>query len=80
MFMSGTCQTNIRMNTRNQVVTRPSNSPDLNPIEHLCDVLDKQGLLGPHIAPLQQTFRALAKSTPEWLRAVLVAQAKPAKS
>ncbi|MCI4386854.1 hypothetical protein PGIGA_G00067410 [Pangasianodon gigas] len=73
-----------------KVLTWPPNSPDLNPIEHLWDVLDKQVrsieapphnlqdlkdlLLTSWCQIPQHTFRSLVESMPRWVRAVLVAQ------
>ncbi|MCJ8743381.1 hypothetical protein PDJAM_G00093370 [Pangasius djambal] len=65
-----------------KVLTWPPNSPDLNPIEHLWDVMDKQGqsmeapphnlqdlkdlLLTSWCQIPQHTFRGLVESMPRW--------------
>lgn len=62
-----------------QVLTWPLNPPDLNPIEHLWEVLDKQ--VQPILQDLLQTFwcqipqhilRGLVESMPPMVRAILV--------
>ena len=76
-----------------EVLTRPPNSPDLNPMEHLWDVLDKQVrsteapprnlqdlkdlLLTAWCQIPQQTFRGLGESMPPRVRAVLAAKGGP---
>ncbi|KAK3543439.1 hypothetical protein QTP70_020917, partial [Hemibagrus guttatus] len=55
-------------NNEFEVLTWPPNSPDLNPIEHLWDVLNKQRQIPQH------TFRDLVESMPRWVRAVLAAK------
>ncbi|KAK3505622.1 hypothetical protein QTP70_021284 [Hemibagrus guttatus] len=75
-----------------EVLTWPPNSPDLNPVKHLWDVLDKQ--VRSMEAPLhnlqdlkdllltswcqipQHTFRDLVESMPRLVRAVLAAKSK----
>lgn len=80
-------------NNEFKVLTWPPNSPDLNPIEHLWDVLDKQVrsmeapprnlqdlkdlLLTSWCQIPQHTFRGLVESMPRRLRAVLVAKGGP---
>ena len=74
-------------------LTCPPNFPDLNPIEHLWNVLDKQvqsmeapsrnlqdlkDLLRTSWCQIpQHTFRALVESMPQWVRAVLAAKGGP---
>ena len=73
-----------------KVLPRPTNSPDLNPIQHLWDMLEKQVqseeappgnlqdlkdmLLTSWCQIPEDTSRGLVESTPRWVRAVLVAQ------
>ncbi|KAK3543947.1 hypothetical protein QTP70_031854 [Hemibagrus guttatus] len=80
-------------NNEFEVLTWPSNSPDLNPIEHLWDVLDKQirSMEAPprNLEDLkdlmltswrqipQHTFRDLVESMPRWVRAILAAKGRP---
>ena len=82
-------------NNKFEVLTWPPNSPDLNPIEHLWDVLDKQiqSMEAPpcNIQDLkdllltswcqipQHTFRGLVESMPQRVRAVLAAKGGPAQ-
>uniref|UniRef100_A0AAY5KFW1 Tc1-like transposase DDE domain-containing protein n=1 Tax=Esox lucius TaxID=8010 RepID=A0AAY5KFW1_ESOLU len=73
-----------------KVLTRPPNSPDLNPIEHLCDVLDKQVqsteapphnlqdlLLTSWYQIPRHTFRGLVEFMPRQVRAVSAAKGGP---
>ncbi|KAK3554948.1 hypothetical protein QTP86_001871 [Hemibagrus guttatus] len=68
-----------------EVLTWPPNSPDLYPIEHLWDVLDKQVrsmeaqdlLLTSWCQIPQHTFRDLVESMPRWISAVLTAKGGP---
>ena len=76
-----------------KVLTWPPNSPDLNPIEHLWDVLEQQVrsmeapprnlqdlkdlLLTSWCQIPQDTFRGLVESMPRRVRAVLVARGGP---
>ena len=80
-------------NNEFEVLTWPSNSPDLNPIEHLWDVLDKQvrsmeapphnlenlkDLLLTYWCQIpQHSFRGLVESMPHRVRAVLAAKLGP---
>ncbi|KAK3532871.1 hypothetical protein QTP70_001156 [Hemibagrus guttatus] len=80
-------------NTQFEVLTWPPNSPDLNPIQHLWDVLDKQVrsmearphnlqdlkdlLLTSWCQIPQHTFRDLVESMPRWVRTVLAAKGGP---
>ena len=80
----------LRSMTEFKVLTWPPNSPDLNPIEHLWDVLKKQVrsmeapprnlqdlkdlLLTSWCQRPQDTFRGLVESTPRRVRAVLAAR------
>ena len=78
----------MRNTTQFEVLTWHPNSPDLNPIEHLWDVLDKQsihaihGSISSQLTGLQtslcqipqHTFRGLMESMPRWVRAVLAAK------
>jgi len=73
-----------------EVLNWPPSSPDLNPIEHLWDVLNKQVrsmeapphnlqdlkdlLLTSWCQIPQHTFRSLVESMPRWVRAVLAAK------
>ncbi|KAF7666055.1 hypothetical protein LDENG_00118340 [Lucifuga dentata] len=73
-----------------KVLTWPPNSLDLNPIEHLWDLLEKQvqSMDGPphNLQDLkdllltswcqipQDTFRSLVEFMPQWVRAVLAAR------
>ncbi|KAF7640777.1 hypothetical protein LDENG_00015010, partial [Lucifuga dentata] len=73
-----------------KVLTWPPNSPDLNPIEHLWDVMEKQvrsmEVPPPYLQDLkdlllkswcqipQDTFRGLVESMPQQVRAVLAAR------
>ncbi|KAK3525669.1 hypothetical protein QTP70_004315 [Hemibagrus guttatus] len=82
-----------KQNNQFEVLTWPPNSPDLNPIQHLWDVLDKQVrsmeapphnledlkdlLLPPWCQTPQHTFRDLEESMPRWVRAVLAAKGGP---
>uniref|UniRef100_A0A8P4G4M8 Transposable element Tcb1 transposase n=1 Tax=Dicentrarchus labrax TaxID=13489 RepID=A0A8P4G4M8_DICLA len=76
-----------------RVLTWPPNSPDLNPVEHLWDALDKQvrsmespphnlqdlkDLLQTSWCQIpQHTFRGLVESMPQRVRAVLAANGEP---
>ncbi|KAK3522560.1 hypothetical protein QTP86_023282 [Hemibagrus guttatus] len=78
---------------RFEELTSPPNSPDLNPIQHLWDVLDKQVpsmeapphnlqdlkdlLLTSWCQIPQHTFRDLVKCMPRRVRAVLAAKGGP---
>ena len=80
-------------NNEFEVLTWPPNSPDLNPIEHLWDVLNKQVrsmeapprnlqdlkdlLLTSWCQIPQHTFRGLVESMPRRVRAVLAAKGGP---
>ncbi|KAK3563664.1 hypothetical protein QTP86_033502 [Hemibagrus guttatus] len=80
-------------NNEFEVLTCPPNSPNLNPIQHLWDVLDKQVrsmkapphnlqdlkdlLLTSWCQIPQHTFRDLVESIPRWVRAVLAAKGGP---
>ncbi|KAK3541531.1 hypothetical protein QTP86_029169 [Hemibagrus guttatus] len=77
-------------NNQFEVLTWPPNSPDLNPVQHLWDVLDKQVptmetpphnlqdlkdlLLTSWCQIPQHTFRDLVESMPRRVRAVLAAK------
>ncbi|KAK3562823.1 hypothetical protein QTP86_010397 [Hemibagrus guttatus] len=80
-------------NNEFEVLTCPPNSPDLNPIQHLWDVLDKQVrsmkaaprnlqdfkdlLLTSWCQIPQHTFRDLVESMPQQVRAVSAAKGGP---
>ena len=80
-------------NNEFEVLTWPPNSPDLNPIQHLWDVLNKQVqsmeapprnlqvlkdlLLTSWCQIPQKTFRGLVESMPRLVRAVLAAKVGP---
>ncbi|KAL0201441.1 hypothetical protein M9458_004628, partial [Cirrhinus mrigala] len=81
-----------RLNYEFEVLTWPPNSPDLNPIEHQWDVLNKQIqsmeasprnlqeqdlLLTSWCHKPQHTFRGLVESMPRWVRAALTAKEGP---
>ena len=80
-------------NSKVEVLTWPKNSPDLSPVKHLWDVVDKQVqsmegsprniedlkdlLLTSWCQIPQHNFKAVEESMPRWVRAVLAAKVRP---